>query len=72
MIVNNDVFALIKSNFERSMTKPIEIKPFVFFTDGGVYQDHFEYFMHKIFEKGTTLYSSKYLNAQQRLTGVHL
>jgi hypothetical protein len=44
--VSNDIFALIKSNTVLSSTKPVDIKPFVFFTDGGVYQDYYEYFMH--------------------------
>jgi hypothetical protein len=42
MIVNNDVLSLIERNVKTSKEiKPVDLKPFVFFTDGGVYQDNF-------------------------------
>lgn len=50
ILVNNDIFTLFKSNSLLSRhQKPVELKPFVFYTDGGVYLDQYDSFIHCLF-----------------------
>lgn len=49
MIVQHDIFQLIKTNLTISsgkLSEPVTLHPFVFYTDGGVCQNEYIYSMH--------------------------
>lgn len=62
ILVNHDIFTLIKSNSLISRHQsPVELKPFVFYTDGGVHLDDYNSFIDCLFGEGKFLYSSSEL-----------
>lgn len=66
-----DVFKLIKENIQvESLQEQRRLTPFVYFTDGGVDSNSFNYFMHQLFGEGTHCYSS--LNVKPDQASTHL
>lgn len=74
LIAHHDVFNLIRSNMMLSdQNKQETLRPFVFYTDGGVIEEIFKYSIHQLFgHNSATLYSSKYLTPAQFQTGINL
>ena len=52
---------LISDNIriERSQSTQQDLKPYIFFTDGGTYNDDIKYFVHNIFSTSGVCYSTK-------------
>lgn len=55
-----NILQLIQENVTISqISKPENLMPFCFFTDGGVYNDDYYYFLHNIFQKTGVCYSTR-------------
>ena len=66
-----NVFQLIQDNVTiHRGQKSNRIQPFVFFTDGGVDHDSYNYFLHQLFGEGSFCYSSG--TAYPKKNAVHL
>ena len=72
-IANHDVFKLIKDNMMQSKTvKQEDMKPFTFYTDGGVDLNNITYSFTKLFDSGMSLYASQNLNLEKFKTGINV
>lgn len=65
-----DVFKLIKDNMVIRHEKSQRIQPFVFFTDSGVDQESYQYFMHQLFGEGSYCYCTRQVDLDKN--GAHL
>ena len=67
-----DVFKLVRDNVQLSKkAKPARLPSFVYYTDGGVDNDSYNYFIDKLFaEDSMYCYSSRAVDPAQG--GVHL